>query len=508
MSPGPTSTSWDAFLPQAFHWIAAVERRVIQAPKAGAWHLLGLRRRDKDDIEITAAQVPAEIKERLLEQCRILGWKGQSPTLKVVLDQTPWLLSMEPDSGLTSAQKGRQIGMDAAVALGELGPGTELVLVGVEYQDSLDVIEGLALGWYDSSFFKGTTKAQSFPRALLYWGHAPKEATDKERATRIQAALLAKALQDAPSNWLDPERFVEVAQGLLAAAKGSKVSTIKRSQMQELGMGAFLSVAQGSTKEAILMVARIKGKSPKDPVALVGKGVTFDAGGINLKPSAGLEEMKFDMSGAAGVLGAAYYFSRHEAPVDVICAFAMVENMPSGTATRPGDVVKSLSGKTIEVINTDAEGRLVLCDAITYVLNHERPKTLYCIATLTGAVIQALGHCGAAYMTDDQAMAQYLEGVSLRSGEPLWRLPLWPEIKKEIKSKVADLKNLPKVNVMAGSIVGGAFLAEFLKDQGVKWAHIDIAGTAWSCAATGFPGNGGSSFGVRTLIEAVLAQAQ
>jgi leucyl aminopeptidase len=216
-----------------------------------------------------------------------------------------------------------------------------------------------------------------------------------------------------------------------------------------------------------------------------------------------MEEMKFDMSGGAAVLGAAMTLAKLRPPTKVVCVIAASENMPSGSATKPGDVVRAMNGKTIEVLNTDAEGRLVLADALAYVVADYKPNLVLDIATLTGAVLQGLGTVGAAVVSNDQATADYVIRTAQAWGEPLWQLPLWPELKKEVKGDIADLRNIAKGNVKAGTIIGAAFLREFVGDT--KWAHLDIAGTAWNTLAIGYPQSQGSAFGLRSLVAACLS---
>jgi leucyl aminopeptidase len=247
-----------------------------------------------------------------------------------------------------------------------------------------------------------------------------------------------------------------------------------------------------------MIVIEIAGANPNETVALIGKGLTFDSGGISLKPGLGMGEMKYDMSGGAAVLGAAYFLGSVRPKSKVVCIIGAVENMPGPTATRPGDVVVAMNGKTIDVQNTDAEGRLVLCDLLHYANVTYKPTLMVDIATLTGAVLHALGHAGAALMSNDQHTADHVLKTAREQGEPFWQLPLWPELEKEVKGECSDLANIAKPNVQAGTIIGGIFLAEFVGST--KWVHLDIAGTGWGCRATGFPAAGGSSFGLRTMV--------
>lgn len=254
-------------------------------------------------------------------------------------------------------------------------------------------------------------------------------------------------------------------------------------------MGAFLAVAQGSDNEGKLIVLHYTGKTTKGkaPIALVGKGVTFDTGGISIKPSAGMEEMKFDMGGAAAMLGVAKGLCQAQLPIDVVIVLACAENMPSAKASRPGDVVTAMDGTTIEILNTDAEGRLVLADALCYVQKQYKPSVIIDAATLTGACVVALGaHRSGLYSNDEDVLFE-LESASKTSNDLVWHMPLGDDYAAQIKSKVADLQNIggPK----GGSVTAACFLQHFVKDT--PWAHLDIAGTAWvagdTAGATGRP---------------------
>jgi len=247
--------------------------------------------------------------------------------------------------------------------------------------------------------------------------------------------------------------------------------------MAKLGMGALLGVGQGSARESQLGIIRWNGgKAGEDPVILIGKGVCFDTGGISLKPGPNMENMRGDMGGAAAVVGTLRALAQRKAKVNVVGLIGLVENMPDGNAIRPGDILRSASGQTIEVQNTDAEGRLVLCDVLWYAQEHFRPKAIVDLATLTGAIIVSLGHHHAGMFTDSDELAAELTRAGLAEGERVWRLPLGPEYDVQIKSKFADMRNIG--GPAAGSITAAQFLKRFVKD-GVKWAHLDIAGVAW-----------------------------
>jgi leucyl aminopeptidase len=268
--------------------------------------------------------------------------------------------------------------------------------------------------------------------------------------------------------------------------------------MAALGMGALLGVAQGSRRPARLLVMKWDGTggTQERPVALVGKGVTFDTGGISIKPAAGMEDMKWDMGGAGAVAGAMKALAGRKAKAYVVGVCGLVENMPDGNAQRPGDIVTSMSGQTIEVLNTDAEGRLVLCDALHWVQEKHNPEYIVDLATLTGAIIVSLGSEYAGLFSNSDELADKLTAAGKASGDPLWRFPLSKAYDKMIDSPIADMKNIGGKG--AGSITAAQFLGRFIKD-GVKWAHLDIAGTVWADKAGAVWDKGATGFGVRLL---------
>jgi len=286
---------------------------------------------------------------------------------------------------------------------------------------------------------------------------------------------VARELGNLPANICTPSYLGEQAIALGKRHKELKTKVLTEAQMKRLGMGSLLSVGHGSDEESRLIIMEYKGTSSNTkPNIIVGKGITFDTGGISLKPGAGMDEMKFDMCGAASVMGAMTALCELKPKINVIGVIASAENMPSGRATKPGDIVTSLSGKTIEVLNTDAEGRLVLCDALTYVERY-KPKSVIDIATLTGACIVALGSVNSGLMSNNDELADKLRQHSVAVNDPVWRLPLDEEYQKQLDSNFADIANIggPK----AGTITAGCFLSRFTEKY--PWAHIDIAGTAW-----------------------------
>lgn len=312
----------------------------------------------------------------------------------------------------------------------------------------------------------------------------------------VDGVFMTRELVTEPANIIYPESFVERAKEL--SALGVDVEVLTRADMEKLGMGALLGVAQGSAREPRLLVMRWDGTADQveKPVVFVGKGVTFDTGGISIKPAAGMEDMKWDMGGAGAVVGAMRALAARKAKAHVVGICGLVENMPGGNAQRPGDVVTSMSGQTIEVINTDAEGRLVLCDAIWYAQERFKPEVVIDLATLTGAMVISLGHEHAGVFSNDDELANQLTSAGLATGDRLWRFPLGEAYDKLIESPIADMKNVGPRD--AGSITAAQFIQRFVQ-PGVKWAHLDIAGMVWAAKAGALWDRGATGYGVRLL---------
>jgi len=323
------------------------------------------------------------------------------------------------------------------------------------------------------------------------------------RAWPAQAAvaagvMLARDLVNEPANILYPEEFARRTRDLRKL--GVTIEILDPKAMGKLGMNALLGVGQGSARESRLVIMRWNGKRGGAPLAFIGKGVTFDTGGISIKPAAGMEDMKGDMAGAACVVGLMHALAARKAKVDVVGAIGLVENMPDGKAQRPGDVVTSMSGQTIEIINTDAEGRLVLADVLHYVNKRFKPKFMINLATLTGAIVVALGNEHAGLFSNDDTLAGRLSKAGEDTGERVWRLPLAPEYDKLIDSKIADVKNTGGRS--AGSITAAQFLQRFVDKT--PWAHLDIAGTGMGSPQTDINKSWASGWGVR-LLERLVA---
>ncbi|WP_413205551.1 leucyl aminopeptidase [Rhodospirillum sp. A1_3_36] len=309
-----------------------------------------------------------------------------------------------------------------------------------------------------------------------------------------EGVIFTRNLVSEPANVLYPETFAKACEELTEL--GVEVDVLGEKEMRKLGMGALLGVAMGSAKEPKLVVMSWNGgKKSEKPVAFIGKGVCFDSGGISIKPAGGMEDMKWDMGGAGVVAGLMKALAGRKAKVNVVGLCGLVENMPSGTAQRPGDVVTSMSGQTIEVINTDAEGRLVLCDVLHYCNERFKPKQMVDLATLTGAIIIALGSDHAGLFSNSDALAEGITKAGLATGEKVWRLPLNDSYDKQINSDIADMKNTGSRE--GGSITAAQFLQRFVGKT--DWAHIDIAGVTWSKKDSATVPKGGSGFGVRLL---------
>ncbi|WP_159999611.1 leucyl aminopeptidase [Roseomonas sp. 18066] len=319
--------------------------------------------------------------------------------------------------------------------------------------------------------------------------------------------FLTRDLVSEPPNVLFPEEMAERCKGL--EKLGVSVEILGQAELEKLGFGALLGVSQGSARAPRVVVMQWKGAAPGStaaPVAFIGKGVTFDTGGISIKPAGGMEDMKFDMAGAGTVIGLMAALAGRKARVDVVGLVGLVENMPSGTAQRPGDVVKSYSGQTIEIINTDAEGRLVLADVLWYARQRFKPRFMIDLATLTGAIIVALGHEHAGLFANDDTLAQQLAAAGAATGEAVWRMPLGEAYDKQIKSDIADMKNVGGGRP-GGSITAAQFIQRFVdtSEGPVPWAHLDIAGTAWATKDSAITPKGATAYGVR-LLDRLVAE--
>ncbi len=495
------NTQWKSYLPAVYSWCGNINFQYTNETIAGAHHILAIQSDPKntETYEIDAPLLSESVRKKVKEFCTQLGWRAQAGPLSFALDKQSYVLVPSSSLNTTLPQKGRQLGSDAANFLRNLQVETLVICAGKDLS-ALDIWEGLVQNYYSLESFKGSNEEKfKLPKQVFFMSAQQKADLEKKYKVSAQAHCLVRMLCDSPPNWLNSERFAEIACQM-AKDVGIKCEVKGREDIQAMGMGSFGSVAKGTKVDPKLIVLEIAGKDPSKTIALVGKGLTFDSGGISLKPASGMEQMKYDMAGGAAVLGSAFVMAHIQPPTNVVCMIGAVENMPFENASRPGDIVKAMNGKTIEIINTDAEGRLVLIDLLHYAATRYKPEFMIDIATLTGAVIIALGHAGAGLMTNSQPLSTHLLRVSEKMGEPLWHLPLWPEHDKEIKSSVADYKNTTTDSVGGRALSAGSFLKAFVGD--IPWAHLDIAGTAWDCKSTGYSSTGSSGFGLKTLTQA------
>jgi leucyl aminopeptidase len=367
------------------------------------------------------------------------------------------------------------------------------------------LVTGTILGAYRFDRFRAADAEDpdpSGPQSLTLLAPAAVGAAAEVARVCAEAQNRTRDLQSTPANFATPSFLAARAEEIAAGADSVTVEVLGREEIVAKGMGGLAAVAQGGAEDPRLIVLRYSGGGSGPTLGLVGKGVTFDTGGISLKPGAGMQEMKFDMSGAAAVLEAVAAIAELGLAIDLVAVIPSTENMPSGTAVKPGDVITQYNGKTVEVNNTDAEGRLILADALAYAveLGAERIVDL---ATLTGAVVIALGSSFAAVVSNDDALAAEVAAAGETSGELTWRLPLHPEFKEMMKGTVADLSNLASKR-KAGTITAASFLEEFVGET--PWAHVDIAGTAWDVGRE-YTGKDASGFGARLLVELARRQA-
>jgi leucyl aminopeptidase len=368
-------------------------------------------------------------------------------------------------------------------------------------------VRQVVLGLRDAFYRFDRLKTQHKPPApalaevtLASSGRAPGAAARRALAEAVataDGAELARELGNLPANICTPTYLAEEARRL-ARRYRLKLEVLERRDMERLGMGALLSVTRGSREPPKLIVLRYQGAArARKPIVLVGKGITFDTGGISLKPAGEMDEMKFDMSGAASVLGALRALAGMKAPVNVIGLVPACENMPGGGATRPGDVVTSMSGQSVEILNTDAEGRLILCDALSYA-ERFKPAAVIDIATLTGACVIALGHVATGLFANDQRLADALRAAGDDAWDRVWQMPLWEDYQEQLRSNFADMTNIG--GRPAGSVTAACYLARFTKK--LRWAHLDIAGTAWKSGRD----KGSTGRPVPLLVRFVLRQ--
>ena len=462
---------------------------------------------------VSAAARTADPAGQLDKAVKVAGFAGKSfSTVDVFApvdapaDRIALVGTGEP--GKLSAHEWMRIGGKIFSLIGKASKVT--VLLGDAGVPSAEAAADMALGLLMRSYSFDTYKTKkpddddnaSRKVSVVFQHDAP---SDCKKAFAIRQAIsegveLARNLVNEPANVLGPVEFAARAKEL--ESLGMDVEILTEKEMKKLKMEALLGVSLGSPRPPRLAIMRWQGAKPKDkPVAFVGKGVVFDTGGVSIKPAAGMEDMKGDMGGAAAVIGLMHVLAARKAKVNAIGIIGLVENAVDGAAQRPGDIVRSMSGQTIEIINTDAEGRLVLCDALTYCQERFKPAIMINLATLTGAIIVALGPHHAGLFSNNDELSQALTKAGEVTEERVWRMPLGSEYDKLIDSKFADMKNTGGRH--AGAITAAQFLKRFVKDT--PWAHLDIAGTAMGSPSTDINQSWASGFGVRLLDELVRA---
>ena len=432
-------------------------------------------------------QAAAGALSEILKRGDISGKPGQTLLLQDLanLKATRVLLVGSGKDALSDRQFRKLVSSVHGVLKGLGGSDAVLALADIEvkgrdiYGTTRLLVETLADGAYQFAQFKSDKPAaQALKKITLLTDNAG--LADVERASQHAQAIacgmaFTRDLGNLPPNLCHPSYLADQAKGLCKTYKNLKAESLDEKKLKALGAGAFLAVSQGSDQPPRMIVLDYQGgKKDEKPFVLVGKGITFDTGGISLKPGLGMDEMKYDMCGAASVFGTLRAVLELQLPINLVCLLACAENKPSGGATRPGDIVTSMSGQTVEILNTDAEGRLVLCDALTYA-ERFKPKTVIDVATLTGACIVALGSNASGLMGNNEELVQQLLSAGKRADDRAWELPLFDEYQEQLDSPFADIANIggPK----AGSITAGCFLSRFTKKY--HWAHLDIAGTAW-----------------------------
>ncbi|AKH42169.1 leucyl aminopeptidase [Altererythrobacter atlanticus] len=472
----------------------------------------------RDELDPSAARLiaqvveqdkmPADLERTLIEGARAARFTGKTGQFfEGFVERDGQIVRIALVGGGNGEGNGRSAALEragAALAARYLTSGETMLTLdvggtGLGSNEVVSVLTGLTLrSWRHDAYRTKLKEEQKISLSSVEVARAPDgtEAVWETEQALVRGVEFTRELVAEPANVIYPESFVARCRERLAGT-GAEIVVLEEDEMRELGMGALLGVAQGSVrKPQMLAIKWMGGKADERPTVFVGKGVTFDTGGISLKPPAGMEDMKWDMGGAGAVAGTMLALAGRKARANVIGVCGLVENMPDGNAQRPGDVVTSMSGQTVEVINTDAEGRLVLCDALTWVQREFEPAAIVDLATLTGAMIIALGHEHGGLFSNNDKLADGLLAAGKASGDKMWRFPLSPAYDKLLDSPIADMKNVgPR---WAGSITAAQYLQRFIED-GTPWAHCDIAGMVWADKPGATWDKGATGFGVRLL---------
>lgn len=459
------------------------------------------------DVARAAPGLPPATAAAIQQAASALAWRpddGNQLRLSAIGGHPLVLLvGLKPGGPQPTAPELNDAGGRIAQAIRDLPHQVAILAGGLPAGSGVALALGASMGQYRYDRLQSAAKAPPAAPITIVSPDADAMAGKwaRDEAHLADAVRFARDLVTAPANVIHPESFVEATRQAFRGLPNVSIEVLDEAQMRRLNMGAILSVSQGSRRPARLMLVRYRGAGTEAPLALVGKGITFDSGGISIKPANGMWRMKYDMSGAARVIGAALAAARRQAPVNVVAVAALAENMPDGNATRPGDVVRSFGGQTMEIVNTDAEGRVVLADANQYVAARDRPAAIVNMATLTGAAAAALGDQYAALFAREPALGARIEAAARASGDPVWPLPLNPAHARLIRSEIADVRNSTE-GTGPGASLGAHFIGHFTPEN-IPWAHLDIAGVAWRTQPTAIDPAGASAWGVRLLDQLV-----
>ena len=468
---------------------------------------------ETDILESGLRMIPKELKKQLSESLKLKifkGIKGKSHHFYSGYSKIPQLLliGLGKKNDLNSELLRRAAGKAGKILI-SLNSEKVGIFVSSFLKKSSEIeigqvlAEGLSLGAYEFNQYKKREENILKNKSVKIICFDPEQLTSLKSLSmgkiRADGTNLARNLGNLPSNDLKPKDLVEVAKKIAKEHK-MECSVLEEKDMKKHGMGMLLGVSSGSIEPAKLIILEYSHQKAKHTLAIVGKGVTFDSGGISLKPSRNMDEMKFDMCGAAAVLGAMKVFGHLNPSLNIIAVIPATENMPGGQAQRPGDIVTAHNGKKVEILNTDAEGRLILGDALSYVVKEFKPDAVIDLATLTGACITALGHITTGAITNNDELMDGVIKAGITSGDRVWQLPSFPEYGELIKGKYGDLQNIGGGD--SGTIVGWIFLEHFI--GGTPWVHLDIAGTSWNVKNIDYqPNSGATGVGVRLLVDLV-----
>ncbi|MBB4632969.1 leucyl aminopeptidase [Sphingosinicella soli] len=495
-----------AILLAGFAGMAGAEARPVvfsdRAPDGSAAIVLPLAA--KEDLAVRAPSLDAATREAVGKALESAAFDYAAKSTLVLRGIGAWqqIVVIGAKDGATTAGLQDIGGIAARETASADGPVALLAsgLAPAVPDAAADLAVGAELGGYEFNLYKaapGKPRAAGRDAPLTVVGATGADRYAQQGKTLVEGVILARDLVSEPSNIKYPEVFVERVRAAFKGVAGVRIEALDVPQMEKLGMGAILSVGIGSQRPPRMLIVEYRGGGSEAPLVLVGKGITFDTGGVSLKPGLGMWRMRTDMAGAAAVVGTTLSLAKSGAPVNVVAVAALAENMPDGGATRPGDVVKAYNGKTIEITNTDAEGRMVLADAVSYADARFKPAAIVDIATLTGAVGGALGDDYAGLFSRHDALAAQLTAAGKAVGEPLWQLPLHATYTETMKSGVADILNSPEGG-RPGAGLGAHFIGEFVKPE-TPWAHLDVAFTVWTDKGQPTAPKGAVGYGVQLL---------